>query len=151
MYSIPDIDITSNTSAASISSIECLANAMGATIIGWNMGDEAQCGMQIQAVPSQATTLAGWDATRPLFYNMTDWILLHGPSRAQRRTTDAFCILWPHEPLRRPGAHPHRRASKTAAKGAGRSQQRAWPRGSANRRCSACCGSVCPLRPPAAL
>ena len=80
MYSIPEVNVTNNTAANSISSLLCLENSLGVngTLIGFDMGDEAQCGSQMTSVPSEADALMGYDSTRPIFYNMTDWIFLHG-------------------------------------------------------------------------
>ncbi|CAN2533293.1 hypothetical+protein [Methylocapsa aurea] len=80
MYSIPETNLANNTSSDSISSITCLASSLGAlgNVIGWNMGDEAQCGAPLTNVPSQASRLTSYDSTRPLFYNMNDWPFVHG-------------------------------------------------------------------------
>lgn len=74
------VDATSNTSATSVSSILCLANALGAAanLIGYNMGDEPACGATMNAIPSRVAALTGFDSTRVLTFNMNDWPFNHG-------------------------------------------------------------------------
>jgi hypothetical protein len=86
------VDATGNTSAISVSSILCLANALGATanLIGYNMGDEPACGATMNSIPSQVTTLTGFDSTRLFTYNMNDWPFNHGICSPKTRTLAAL-------------------------------------------------------------
>jgi hypothetical protein len=81
MYSIPDVNTSNNTSANSISSILCLASSLVATanMVGWNMGDEPQSNCSnVPRIAAKVTLLSGYDSTRPLFENNTDWAFNHG-------------------------------------------------------------------------
>jgi hypothetical protein len=86
------VDATGNTSATSVSSVLCLANALGATasLIGYNLGDEPACGVTMNAIPSWVTTLAGFDPTRVVTYNMNDWAFNHGICSPKWRTIAAL-------------------------------------------------------------
>lgn len=79
IYFIPVVDQTGNTSPTSIASYEAIASAESGSqyLIGYNLGDEPTC-TQESTFPAVTSLLIGFDSTRPLFWNFTDWPFAHG-------------------------------------------------------------------------
>ena len=81
LYGILLADYTGNTSVYSVASLKAMASSVSASshLIGYNLGDEPQdnCTL-VTSVPSYITTVAGFDSTRPLLWNNTDWAFDHG-------------------------------------------------------------------------
>ena len=81
LYGILLADTTGNTSATSVASLEAMAASDSASqyLIGYNLGDEPQKSCTtVSDVPSIVTPVLGYDSTRPLLWNDTDWVFSHG-------------------------------------------------------------------------
>jgi hypothetical protein len=81
LYGILRADTTGNTSATSVASLEAMAASGSASqyLIGYNLGDEPQSNCAtVSNVPSIVSTVSGYDSTRPLAWNNTDWAFGHG-------------------------------------------------------------------------
>lgn len=81
LYGILLADYTGNTSVYSVASLKAMASSVSASshLIGYNLGDEPQDNCTtVLSVPSYVATVAGFDSTRPLFWNNTDWAFSHG-------------------------------------------------------------------------
>ena len=68
---------TENTSAGSVASMLTLANSIGASanLIGYVAGDEPQCVVPVNDVPSVVQGINSYDHTRMVTYNQTAWML----------------------------------------------------------------------------
>ena len=81
IYAILAADQNTNTSATSVASLQAMAASAGGTqyLIGYNLGDEPQSNCTtVNGVPVITARVAGYDSTRPLFWNHTDWAFGHG-------------------------------------------------------------------------
>src|SRR5579859_3530227 len=81
IYAILAADTNGNTSATSVASLQAMAASLNASqyLIGYNLGDEPQSNCTtVSNVPSITAKVAGYDSTRPLFWNHTDWAFGHG-------------------------------------------------------------------------
>lgn len=66
------LDTSGNVSRNSVASFKALdvAHGGGRTLVGYNDGDEPQCGAPTNAVPGKAATISGFDSTRPYICNL---------------------------------------------------------------------------------
>lgn len=93
IYVIPAVDQTSNTSAASIASVQAIASGLKASqhLIGYNLGDEPTCAV-MGNFPTITSRVSGYDSTRPLFWNFTDWPFAHGGCYPPTNQTNASAL-----------------------------------------------------------
>lgn len=101
LFAVPQINTgagktPSNAGTNSISSLLAIPGAPAA-VIGWNMGDEPQTGSCTQwpmsALPSQIATIQGYDPTRPVLLNSTDYIFNSGACSPQTLNTNYMAAL----------------------------------------------------------
>ena len=81
IYAILTADNNNNTSATSVASLQTMAASAGGSqyLIGYNLGDEPQSNCtNVNNVPTVTARVSGYDSTRPLFWNHTDWAFGHG-------------------------------------------------------------------------
>jgi hypothetical protein len=95
IYGILAADTTGNTSATSVASVQAMAKSIGATqyLIGYNLGDEPQSNCtNVTGVPGIVTQVSGYDTTRPLFWNNTDWAFSHGVCSSNVQALQAISV-----------------------------------------------------------
>lgn len=64
------ITTSNNTARDSVASFIAVDQSLGGgRLIGYNGGDEPQCGPPMSSVPVMAAAVAGYDPTRPFFFN----------------------------------------------------------------------------------
>jgi hypothetical protein len=81
IYGILLADYTGNTSADSVASLQAMAASIGKSsyLVGYNLGDEPQQNCStVPNIPTYVATVIGYDSTRPLLWNNTDWPFGHG-------------------------------------------------------------------------
>ena len=98
IYGILAADTTGNSSVTSVASLKAMAASLNASsyLIGYNLGDEPQsnCSL-VSGVPAITAMVSGYDSTRPLFWNHTDWTFGHGvcsgnPAALQATSVGSF-------------------------------------------------------------
>ena len=81
LYVTLSADDTGDTSVTSVASLLKMCGSLNACsyLIGYNLGDEPQdnCTL-VGTIPGIIPTVQGYDATRALFWNHTDWPFGHG-------------------------------------------------------------------------
>ena len=88
-----NVDQTGNTSPTSVASYQAMASSIGATqyLVGYNLGDEPTCATMAN-FPTITSRLSGYDSTRPLFWNFTDWVFAHGSCYPPSNSTNTSAL-----------------------------------------------------------
>lgn len=94
-YTPSNVDTTGNTSVTSVASYQAMATLLSGSqyLVGYRFGDEPSCAV-MGTFNTLIPTLQGYDTTRPMLWNFTDWVYGHGSCFPPNSATNTSALQY---------------------------------------------------------